>query len=538
MKKLITPVIAMAIVAVSALALTACKQETPPVPVNPIEGKAGSLDWSLDKKGTLTVSGAGAIPDYAVPSATRAAGANNAPWGAYAAEIKAIVISSGVTGIGSNAFANLTVLVTVTLPDTIGSIGGGAFAGCPLLVDITIPPRTEIGNGAFKGCDDLVVHVWSVTLNITSLPLSVGGNETLSAIVAPALATDKSVTWSSSNPAVATVDATTGVVTAVAQGTATITATTTDGKKQAHCAVTVRVPDVVITDPPLSQEALDEFVGSYTAMADAYVAIDNDYSTLAARETLSSSTPALSVFWGKAYVVINLSGIVISRMDTDGERSEEEKAKWKGRAQLYRAKAYLWLTTLFGRVPLVTGNESLEELMAPAASSVDEINDFVLMNLGEAIDRLPQDEVAQALFANLLVTASRNEPQRVRMIVDEMANRGALTLADINGDGIINSIDMNAANLPAAQARLFGAESAITMGDMLKAVEYLNGLTPVQPPIALSDVKALWPSRDKAMKFMNLSRRGETASWGYRALLPIPRRELDTNPRLTQNPGW
>ena len=63
---------------------------------------------------------------------------------------------------------------------------------------------------------------------------------TLIPTVLPAEATDKSVTWSSSNEAVATV--TDGVVTAVAAGTATITVTTTDGAKTATCAVTVAAP--------------------------------------------------------------------------------------------------------------------------------------------------------------------------------------------------------------------------------------------------------------------------------------------------------
>ncbi len=327
------------------------------------------------------------------------------------------------------------------------------------------------------------------------------------------------------------------MVTAIAPGAATITATTTDGNKKAHCAVEVRGQDVVITEPSLSQEALNEFVGSYTAMVDAYVEMDNNYSTLAARETLSPSSPAPSAFWKAAYIVINRSNTVIARIDTDGERSEEEKAKWKGRALMYRAKAYIYLTTLFGGVPLVDAVVS-DPFLAPTASSVDEINDFILMNLGEAVDRLPQDEVAQALFANMLVAASRNELPRVRMIVDEMTNREALNMVDVNGDGLIDSNDMNEANLMAAQARLYGAEVCVSMGDMLMATMHLNGLAQMQPPIALSDVKAIWPFWNRAMKFMNLSRWGETASWGKYKLMPIPLRELDLNPNLKQNRGW
>ena len=83
------------------------------------------------------------------------------------------------------------------------------------------------------------VAVTGVTLAPTSATLTLGETETVTLIptVLPAEATDKSVTWSSSDEAVATV--TDGVVTAVAAGTATITVTTTDGAKTATCAVTV-----------------------------------------------------------------------------------------------------------------------------------------------------------------------------------------------------------------------------------------------------------------------------------------------------------
>ncbi|MCI6228766.1 MAG: Ig-like domain-containing protein [Clostridiales bacterium] len=81
------------------------------------------------------------------------------------------------------------------------------------------------------------VPVTGVTLNQTALPLGVGSSSTLTATVAPENATNKAVTWTTDNAEVATVAD--GVVTAVAEGTATITATTVDGGFTASCAVTV-----------------------------------------------------------------------------------------------------------------------------------------------------------------------------------------------------------------------------------------------------------------------------------------------------------
>ncbi len=82
------------------------------------------------------------------------------------------------------------------------------------------------------------VPVASVTLNKTSLTLTEGGSETLTATVAPADASNKAVNWTSSNPNVASVE--NGKVTAKTAGTAVITvASIADSTKKATCNVTV-----------------------------------------------------------------------------------------------------------------------------------------------------------------------------------------------------------------------------------------------------------------------------------------------------------
>ena len=82
------------------------------------------------------------------------------------------------------------------------------------------------------------VSVTSVSLNTSSLSLTVGQTSSLTATVYPTNATNKNVTWSSSNPSVATVSSS-GLVTAKATGSATITVTTVDGNKTDQCNVTV-----------------------------------------------------------------------------------------------------------------------------------------------------------------------------------------------------------------------------------------------------------------------------------------------------------
>lgn len=107
-----------------------------------------------------------------------------------------------------------------------------------------------------------IVNVTGVTLNKETTSIFVGDTETLTATVAPDNATNKAVTWSSSNENVATVA--NGVVTGVAAGTATITVTTEDGEKTASCVVTVS--PVTVTGVTLDKTEISLEKGGTTAL--------------------------------------------------------------------------------------------------------------------------------------------------------------------------------------------------------------------------------------------------------------------------------
>ena len=95
-----------------------------------------------------------------------------------------------------------------------------------------------------------VYNVTSINLSNTSIKLNKKGEQqTIKATISPANATNKKLTWKSSNPSVATVDQN-GKVTAVSNGTANITVTTQDGNKTATCKVTVNIPKPVTPDKP------------------------------------------------------------------------------------------------------------------------------------------------------------------------------------------------------------------------------------------------------------------------------------------------
>ena len=107
------------------------------------------------------------------------------------------------------------------------------------------------------------IHVTNVSLDKTSIEIEVGKTEQLTATVLPDNATDKSVTWTSDTTNIATVS-TSGVVSAKAEGTATITVTTKDGNKTATCQVTVKpstTPIVAVTGVSLDKTSATIEVG-------------------------------------------------------------------------------------------------------------------------------------------------------------------------------------------------------------------------------------------------------------------------------------
>ena len=100
---------------------------------------------------------------------------------------------------------------------------------------------------------EIEIPVESITLSETSLNLNEGDGYTLTATVAPADATDKTITWNSSDVGVASVDSE-GNVTAVSEGTSTITAIC--GGKIATCNVTVNKRVIEVTSITLSRSSL------------------------------------------------------------------------------------------------------------------------------------------------------------------------------------------------------------------------------------------------------------------------------------------
>ncbi|MBR0531926.1 MAG: Ig domain-containing protein [Bacteroidales bacterium] len=133
--------------------------------------------------------------------------------------------------------------------------------------------------GFFSGCgkeepkEPATVSVTGVSLNKSSINLTEGSSESLTATVSPDNATNKAVSWKSSDAAVVTVDGS-GKVTAVKAGSATITVTSSDGSKTATCSVTVAVSTVPVTGVTIDKTEISIVEGESQKLS-ATVAPDN-----------------------------------------------------------------------------------------------------------------------------------------------------------------------------------------------------------------------------------------------------------------------
>ena len=196
-----------------------------------------SLNLNPGKEGTLTAT---ITPSNATNQNVTW---ESSPSGIVTISPSADTKTATITAIGASGS---TATITVTTND-----GSEKSATCT--VTVTEPPT---------------VSVTSVTLDKTSLALDVGGSDTLTATVEPDNATTKTVTWSTSDKNVATVQD--GVVTAVGAGKATITAAASDGSgKTATCEVTVNGPVVPPqpSDPAPSQPDGSGSTGSSSSSA-------------------------------------------------------------------------------------------------------------------------------------------------------------------------------------------------------------------------------------------------------------------------------
>ena len=122
-----------------------------------------NLTWELSCDGVLTISGAGAMSEFAK---------DGAPWNAHRNDITSVSISEGVTSVGRFAFYECVNMASVAIPEGVTSIGDSAFYHCAALSELVLPNTlTTIGYRAFRDC----ISLTSVTIPESVTSLGCGG---------------------------------------------------------------------------------------------------------------------------------------------------------------------------------------------------------------------------------------------------------------------------------------------------------------------------------------------------------------------------
>ncbi|MGI6154063.1 MAG: DUF4214 domain-containing protein, partial [Christensenellaceae bacterium] len=227
-----------------------------------------AVEWGTSNAAVATVSSSGVVTAVSQGTATITATAKDGSGKSGTCSVTILPPRIPVTSMTLNPVSatikiseRLTITPTITPPNAsdksvtwtssntrVATVTNGSVLGVG--VGTTTITATSQDNPSIKRtCAitvyDPVVKVSGVAVSPPSLTLKTGETAKAVATVSPSNATDKSVTWKSSNTAVAIVDAN-GKVTAKAAGTATITATAKDGSgKSASCTVTVQSSDPV-----------------------------------------------------------------------------------------------------------------------------------------------------------------------------------------------------------------------------------------------------------------------------------------------------
>lgn len=243
----------------TAVTLKATETATLTTTILPATTTNKAVTWKSDNEAIATVDANGVVTAIAVGeaniTATTTDGTNlSATCKVTVEQTFASSISLDKTSISLKATESETLKATI-LPATttnqvvtwksdneaIATVDANGVVTAHEVGVATITATTTDGTNLSASCTVNVIHTQasSITLNMTEVSLKALETAELSVEILPATTTNKVVTWKSDNEAIAKVDAN-GIVTAIAVGETTITATTTDGSNlSASCKVTV-----------------------------------------------------------------------------------------------------------------------------------------------------------------------------------------------------------------------------------------------------------------------------------------------------------
>lgn len=213
------------------------------------------------------------------------------------AENKEVSWSSSNPSVASVVDGVVTAIKVGTVTITVKTADGGKTAKCEVAVSAKVYPVT------------------GVTLDKTSVEMTEGDEVTLSATVNPDNATNKEVTWSSSDTTVAVVA--NGKVTTLKPGQVTITVKTADGGKTAKCDIIVKAKIYPVTDVSLDKTSVEMTEGDEVIL----VATVNPENATNKNVTWSSSDTTVAVVVNGKVTALKPGQVAITVKTDDGGKT-------------------------------------------------------------------------------------------------------------------------------------------------------------------------------------------------------------------------
>ncbi|WP_052206663.1 beta strand repeat-containing protein [Cellulophaga baltica] len=257
--------------------------------IAPANATNQNVTWSSSDDAIASVSVAGVVTGNAIGSATITVTTEDGDFTATSTitvqaatfAVTGITVDPTVITITNGSTTTLTETIAPanatnqnvtwsSSDDAIASVSAAGVVTGNAIGTATITVTTE--DGAFTATSTITVQaatvaVTGITVDPTSITITNGSTTTLTETIAPANATNQNVTWSSSDDAIASVNAA-GVVTGNTTGTATISVTTEDGGFTATSTITVQAATVAVTGITIDPTSITITNGSTTTLTE------------------------------------------------------------------------------------------------------------------------------------------------------------------------------------------------------------------------------------------------------------------------------
>ena len=362
----------------------------------------------------------------------------------------------------------------VATVDTTGKVTGVSAGSATITVKTKDGAKIATCNVTVKNS---VIPVTGVTLNKTALSLVTGTSESLVATISPSNATNKDVEWTSSNTNVATVD-TTGKVTGVSAGSATITVKTKDGAKIATCNVTVKNPVISVTGVTLNKTALSLVTGTSESLV---ATISPSNATNKDVEWTSSNTNVATVDTTGKVIGVSAGSATITVKMKDGSKVATCNVTVKN--------------------PVISANENklIGEDRYKTAIKVSnrgwsKSDNVVIVNSSAIVDALSATPFAKMKNAPILLTGAENLNNETKK---EITRLGAKNVYVIGGTGVVSknvvselkAMNLNVDRISGDTRYTTALEVAKRLGNVSE-IAVVNGVTGLADAVSIAPVAA------------------------------------------------